>query len=882
MEIEAKFAIPARAVYRRLARVRRLAGYRLTPAGTAPVADRYFDTAEGHLLAAGYACRLRAEGETVIATLKGLGGVEGAVHRRAEHEARLAAWTPDPAAWPESAARTLALELTAGASLQPLFALAQTRTRADAFDGDRRVAQLSVDAVTVQLGGRPAHYYEVEAELTPDGTEADLTKIAAELSEAWHLVPESRSKFARGLETATAYRAALATRLTAGERATLAARLADPDPLLARRAAVILAWADGLLVREIAERNELSIGRVRYWLRVFRTKRLAGNEAADGATDKRMGERGSGRVGESGSVGVGESGSVGAGESGSGGAGESGSVGAGEASRTTHHAPRPTPHAPRITHHASRLPTVAQFAAQHGVDAAHAGHVATNARLLFDALRPLHDLPRRRRRLLRQAALLNTVGATTDSERPNVAGRDLILAQPLADVSTGDRLALACIVAFNRGKARPEREPTMTAVDEKLRQHVVPLAALLRVAEALDFSATQSTEILGMDNADSPVCEIPVAGPSAEADALQAITRADLWRKLYKQELIFLPPEREPLPAPAPAAVITVAAAPAAPAPPVIPPIQPGEPMSEAGRKLLQLHFGKMLANEQGTRLGEEIEALHDMRVATRRMRAAFQLFEPHFDAQALAPLGKGLRRTGRTLGAVRDLDVLLDKARAFAAALPPEQAPTFEPLLVEWTARRELARRQMLAYLDGRAYHRFVTDFQAFVAAPGAGALPIPPGAPVPHQVRHIVPRLILTRYAAVRAFETVIPGAALTTMHALRIECKGLRYALEFFRDVLGPETSGLIKQVVTLQDLLGELQDACVAEGLLTEFLAGQRAGAPKREQAPALDGVETYLAAQQTRQAALLAGFPAPWADLTGPEFRCSLALALAAL
>jgi CHAD domain-containing protein len=181
-----------------------------------------------------------------------------------------------------------------------------------------------------------------------------------------------------------------------------------------------------------------------------------------------------------------------------------------------------------------------------------------------------------------------------------------------------------------------------------------------------------------------------------------------------------------------------------------------------------------------------------------------------------------------------------------------------------------------MLEYLDGRAYRRFVADFQAFVTTPGAGALAIPPGVPVPHQVRHVVPPLILTRYEAVRAFEAVLPGAPLTTMHALRIECKGLRYALEFFRDVLGPETPGLIKQVVTLQDLLGELQDARVAEELLAKFLAAQRG------EAVSLAGVEDYLTAQQSRQTDLLSRFPVPWADLTGPDFRRSLALALAAL
>jgi CHAD domain-containing protein len=324
-----------------------------------------------------------------------------------------------------------------------------------------------------------------------------------------------------------------------------------------------------------------------------------------------------------------------------------------------------------------------------------------------------------------------------------------------------------------------------------------------------------------------------------------------------------------------------VAGAPAAGAPAELPPLAADDPMSEAGRKVLALHFGRMLANEAGTRLGADPEALHDMRVATRRMRAAFALFAPYYDEKVVSLFGKGLRRTGRTLGAVRDLDVLLEKARGYAATLPAE-AGGIEPLLAAWAAARDAARGKMLEYLDGPAYRKFVAEFGAFLAAPGAGAAAIPPDAATPVQARHVIPRLILTRYASVRAYERLLPGGALAAYHALRIECKGLRYALEFFRALLGEETPALIKQVTALQDLLGELQDACVAEGLLADFLAERRKPVRKPAAAENLAGIEAYLAAQHARQAELLAAFPAPWADLVGLEFRQKLALAIAAI
>ena len=127
---------------------------------------------------------------------------------------------------------------------------------------------------------------------------------------------------------------------------------------------------------------------------------------------------------------------------------------------------------------------------------------------LFAVLKSAHRLPKKHQKLLRQAAVLATVGAATNPEHPYPAGHDLILAQPLRGVATADRLALACIVAFQREKAKPEREPTFAALEEKLQGQVVTLAALLRIAEALDFSRSQGTAVLAVEAADADQVEI--------------------------------------------------------------------------------------------------------------------------------------------------------------------------------------------------------------------------------------------------------------------------------------------------------------------------------------------------------------------------------------
>ncbi len=893
MEIEAKFKVPNRQAYRELLRVRSLGKYSVAPAHRIQVVDRYFDAPDSRLLAAGYSCRLRTEGERIIATLKGLGGVEGGVHRRDEQEIDLPELLLRPADWPASPARALALELAAGAALESLFDLQQTRQKCDVLDGERRVAELSLDEVRAVVGQRPAFYYEVEVELRPDGTEEDLALLAATLRDEYALEPETRSKFARGLETLRERGTAVHDGLTATERATLEAYAAGGDEELARRAATILGWADGLPTREIVAATGLSSGRVRFWVRTFRAQRMAifapgadtePDEALRSPVPQRPGaqrpaaqQAAPARPRRS--------------------AAKSTQRQAPAAAPVAPREPQPSPVAPPARAAAAAtagaeaeptpaprgFPSVPDFCRRNGVDLERSRYAADMALELFDALRKVHRMPRRRRRLLRQAALLAAVGAQADPEHPFSAGRDLILAQPLRNVNTNERLALACIVALQRKKMKPEKEHTLDALEPKQRSHALLLAALLQIGRSFTFDGPNSTAIRMIEGGDSAECAVILEGPSAEADAQQAAARAEYWRQLTKQQIVFLA-----LVQPLAAAASPVHAAPAQPVPeepPLpadVPALLPEDSMSEAGRKVILTHFVRMLANEAGTREGADIEFLHDMRVSTRRMRAAYRIFEPYYDAEAVKRFNKNLRRAGSALGAVRDLDVLIEKAEAYQAGLPQDDGLTVEPLLASWHGSREVARRELIGYLDSSAYRDFVASFRAFLLTPGAAAKPIPEGEPIAHQLRHVVPRLVMERYEQVRAYEPILATAPITTYHQLRVDFKRLRYALEFFQKLLGPEAPGTIKQVTALQDLLGALQDAHVAEGLIRTFLDEQRGKRKKALPPAALAGVERYWDVQRTTQAELLAQFPAPWAGILGPDFRRSLALALAAL
>jgi CHAD domain-containing protein len=321
------------------------------------------------------------------------------------------------------------------------------------------------------------------------------------------------------------------------------------------------------------------------------------------------------------------------------------------------------------------------------------------------------------------------------------------------------------------------------------------------------------------------------------------------------------------------------------------PGIEPDDPMSEAGRKIFRFHYQRMVYHEPGTRLGTDIEALHDMRVATRRMRAAFRVFGPYYKPKAVAAYRKGLQRTGRTLGPVRDLDVFHSKIENYLSTLPESQQHDLDGFLVVLEAHRDAARERMNAYLDTDKYRRFKDRFGQFTEAEGMGSRPITidDREPQPYRVRHVAPLVIYQRMAAVRAYDewVSIPNPPPERLHALRIACKRLRYTLEFFQEVLGPDAKTVIRSIVIVQDHLGNLQDAIVACALLHDFLQRGTWGhdtEPGSQPATPVDapGVETYLAAKQAEAELLLETFPGVWQPLHDKEFSRMVAEAIAAL
>jgi CHAD domain-containing protein len=306
------------------------------------------------------------------------------------------------------------------------------------------------------------------------------------------------------------------------------------------------------------------------------------------------------------------------------------------------------------------------------------------------------------------------------------------------------------------------------------------------------------------------------------------------------------------------------------------PGVLPDDHVAEAGRKILRFHLARMIAREAGTRAGTDLEDLHSMRVATRRQRAAWRVFGDAFRAGRTKGHRSRLREVASRLGAVRDLDVLLEAADAYRADLPVREQRGLEPLLAAWRTHRDDARVLLVRELDSDGYRRWLDDYAEFVRHEGTAVVATGPTAP--HRVRDTAASRILAAYEQVRAYEPVLRWADVETLHELRIAGKWLRYSLEFVREALGPDAEGLIARVTALQDHLGLMHDADVSAHLARDFLV-EHAGSLSD---PESGAIARYLVNREREVARLQRTVGRPWRGVSGVAFRRGLGRALAVL
>ena len=226
------------------------------------------------------------------------------------------------------------------------------------------------------------------------------------------------------------------------------------------------------------------------------------------------------------------------------------------------------------------------------------------------------------------------------------------------------------------------------------------------------------------------------------------------------------------------------------------------------GIALLEQH-SRLLAYDPGTRLGTDPEDLHQMRVATRRARAFLRTARPILDVEWASELRDELGWLGSALGPARDLDVLVDHLRDDVAELG-DQGELARGLIDALEDERGEARAAAVAALSEERYFALL-DRLEHAEHPVLGA-----------EADETLADLWSKEFRrARRVFSKLGPKSSGAELHAGRIRIKRARYAAELAAHELGRPGQRFVSGAKDLQDILGEHQDAVVAEGLIAEW-------------------------------------------------------------
>lgn len=224
----------------------------------------------------------------------------------------------------------------------------------------------------------------------------------------------------------------------------------------------------------------------------------------------------------------------------------------------------------------------------------------------------------------------------------------------------------------------------------------------------------------------------------------------------------------------------------------------------------------------RAVRNGKDVEAVHDMRVASRRLRAALALFEPCLPSQARACRKKVGSLTG-ALGRARDLDVQIATVEALRRKpARPSWKVGLEYLLDGLRRDRRAAQGEVVRALARMERSGTLRKVERLLKGSHAR---LPDDADFT-EARRLAGTTILGLLKKLKSYEfDLARPKAIARHHAMRIAAKRLRYSLEVFEPMYGPSLTPVLRCAKALQTLLGDLHDCDVWAKFLSGVLSGE---------------------------------------------------------
>jgi CHAD domain-containing protein len=234
----------------------------------------------------------------------------------------------------------------------------------------------------------------------------------------------------------------------------------------------------------------------------------------------------------------------------------------------------------------------------------------------------------------------------------------------------------------------------------------------------------------------------------------------------------------------------------------------------------LAQHVRWLLAHDPGTRLGAEIESLHQLRVAVRRLRAVLRAAEPVLAPDWAHALENELAWLSECLGQARDLDVQTAYFEKESSRLEARDRKPLAQFITHLRTQREHVQQLVLSELNSARYFDLVRRVQQAASDPSVVDTTV--------TLHDLAKREFKKLRKAIRSLPSSPSHAVL---HKIRIKTKRARYAAELAMWAVGKPATRFMKQAQAVQDLLGRYQDSFTAEIYIRAFLkqsSGVRAG------------------------------------------------------
>jgi len=259
-------------------------------------------------------------------------------------------------------------------------------------------------------------------------------------------------------------------------------------------------------------------------------------------------------------------------------------------------------------------------------------------------------------------------------------------------------------------------------------------------------------------------------------------------------------------------------------------------PASDAIGQVLLVRMAEMCALGEKAVDWNDPENVHNMRVASRRLRGAAHDFSPYLNSRPLVSSFKSIKKLARALGRVRDFDVTIERLTRTANKAPEDLEGGILEIVAGWNADLEKSRVKLIPWITLESLEELRSKFAIALTnaiKPRKDRKALSANGAEPLTYRQVAKAVILERLTQFEDLSSSLyRPLKVKPLHNLRIAAKHLRYALELFEGGWSSSLASIAQHVASIQSALGDVHDCDI---MIEDFgkAAAQQVGDTNRQ-------------------------------------------------